>query len=143
MDDTLALQEFEDENFNNQFIRLSMTADSTKSPKRYPRPLISDLLDARSAHGAYNLVRIADDEWKTAFRTRYGLYEFFVTHYGLTDGLASFQRFMNEVFKDILDVCMVVYLDGTLIYSDNPDKHLKHVREGFATPSCKQPIRQS
>jgi hypothetical protein len=50
---------------------------------------------------------------------------------------------MNQVFKYILDVCMVVYLDGTLIYSDNPDKHLKHVREGFATPSCKQPIRQS
>jgi len=36
---------------------------------------------------------------------------------------------MNEVFKDILDSCVVVYLDGILIYSDNPDEHLKHVRE--------------
>jgi hypothetical protein len=50
-------------------------------------------------------------------------------HYCLTNAPASFQRFINEVFKDILDVCVVVYLDGNLIYSDNPDEHLKHVRE--------------
>lgn len=106
---------------------------------RYPLPLIPDLLDRlRSARvftkldlcGAYNLVRIADgDEWKTAFRTRYGSYEFQVMHYGLTNAPASFQRFMNDVFKDITDVCVVVYLDDILIYSDNPDEHLKHVRE--------------
>ena len=78
---------------------------------RYPLPLVPDLLDRlRAAHtftkldlrGAYNLVRIADgDEWKTAFRTRYGSYEFNVMHYGLTNAPASFQRFMNEIFKDI------------------------------------------
>ena len=106
---------------------------------RYPLPLIPDLLDRlRSARvftkldlrGAYNLVRIADgDEWKTAFRTRYGSYEFQVMHYGLTNAPASFQWFMNEVFKDITDVCVVVYLDDILIYSDNPDEHLNHVRE--------------
>jgi len=106
---------------------------------RYPLPLIPDLLDRlRSARvftkldlrGAYNLVRIADgDEWKTAFRTRYGSYEFQVMHYGLTNAPASFQRFMNDVFKDLLDVCVVVYLDDILIYSDNPDEHLPHVRE--------------
>ena len=50
-------------------------------------------------------------------------------YYGLMNAPASFQYFMNEVFKDILDVCVVVYLDDILIYSDNPDKHLKHVRE--------------
>jgi len=50
-------------------------------------------------------------------------------HCGLTNARASFQRFMNEVFKDILDVCVVVYLDDILIYSDNPDEHLKRVRE--------------
>jgi len=42
---------------------------------------------------------------------------------------ASFQRFMNEVFKDVLDVCVVVYLDDILLYSDNPKEHLKHVCE--------------
>jgi len=50
-------------------------------------------------------------------------------HYSLTNAPASFQRFMNDVFKDLLDVCVVVYLDDILIYSENPDEHLKHVRE--------------
>ena len=68
-----------------------------------------------------------DDEWKTALQTRYGTYEFQVMYYGRINAPASFQCFMNEVFKDIL--CVVVHLDDILIYSDNPDKHLKHVRE--------------
>ena len=42
---------------------------------------------------------------------------------------ASFQRFMNDVFKDLLDICIIVYLDNILIYSDTPDKHLKQVQE--------------
>ena len=68
---------------------------------RYPLPLITDLLDClHSAHvftkldlcGAYNLVCIADgNEWKTAFRMRYGSYEFQVMHYGLMNMPASFQ----------------------------------------------------
>ena len=105
----------------------------------YPLPLIPDLLDRLcSAHvftkidlrGAYNLVCIAEgNEWKTAFHTRYGSYEFQVMHYGLTNAPASFQRFMNDCFKDLLDVCVVVYLDDILIYSENPDDHTDHVRE--------------
>ena len=68
---------------------------------RYPLPLIPDLLDRLHAanvftkidlRGAYNLIRIAEgDEWKTAFRTHYGSYEFQVMHYGLTNAPASFQ----------------------------------------------------
>jgi hypothetical protein len=50
-------------------------------------------------------------------------------HYGLTNAPASFQRFMNDVFKDLLDVCVVVYLDDILIFSENPVEHEKHVRE--------------
>ena len=104
---------------------------------RYPLPLIPDLLDRLcSAHvftkldlcGAYNLVCIADgDEWKTVFRMRYSSYEFQVMHYGLMNTPTSFQWFMNEVFKDMLDVSVVVYLDDILVYSDNPDDHVKHV----------------
>jgi len=79
---------------------------------------------------AYNLVRIAEgNKWKTAFHTHYGLYEFNVMHYGLTNAPASFQRFMNDVFKDLLDICVVVYLDNILIYSDTHDEHLKQVQE--------------
>ena len=91
----------------------------------YPLPLILDLVDRlRSAcvfsklelHGAYNLVRIADgDEWKAAFRTRYGSYEFHGMHFGLTNAPAPFQRFMSEVF---LDVCVIVYLDDIPFYFD-------------------------
>ena len=106
---------------------------------RYPLLLIPNLLDRlRSAtiftkidlRRAYNLVCIAEgDEWKTAFRTRFGSYEFLVMHYGLTNAPASFQRFMNDVFKDMLDVCVVVYLDDILIYSRNAADHTRHVQE--------------
>ena len=101
--------------------------------------MIPDLLDRLRAarvftkidlRGAYNLVRIAEgDEWKTAFRTRFGSYEFNVMHYGLTNAPASFQRFMNDCFKELLDVCVVIYLDDILIYSENPTDHAIHVRE--------------
>jgi hypothetical protein len=106
---------------------------------RYPLPLISDLLDSpRKARiytkidlrHAYHLVRVAPgDEWKTAFRTRYGSFEWLVMPFGLTNAPAAFQRFMNDIFKDLLDVCVTVYLDDILIYSDNLSDHRKQVRE--------------
>ncbi len=105
----------------------------------YPLPLIPDLLNHLCSaniyskvnlHGAYNLVHIAEgDEWKTAFRTCYSSYKFQVMHYGLTNAPASFQCFMNDTFKDMLDIFVVVYLDNILIYSNNPAKHSNHVRE--------------
>lgn len=49
--------------------------------------------------------------------------------FGLTNAPASFQRFMNDIFQDLLDVTVVVYLDDILIYSDNPADHKRHVRE--------------
>lgn len=106
---------------------------------RYPLPLIPDLLDRLRAakrftkldlRGAYNLVRIAQgDEWKTTFRTRYGSFEFLVMHFGLCNAPSTFQRFMNEIFADLLDVCVVVYLDDILIFSSDPSKHTEHVKE--------------
>ncbi len=106
---------------------------------RYPLPLIADLLDAgRRAKvfskidlkHAYHLVRIAEgEEWKTAFRTRYGSFEWMVMPEGLTNAPAAFQRFMNDLFSDLLDVYVVVYLDDILIYSEDPAEHRNHVRE--------------
>ena len=49
--------------------------------------------------------------------------------FGLTNGPVAFQRFMNDIFRDLLDHFIVVYLDDILIYSDNPEQHTKHVRE--------------
>jgi hypothetical protein len=106
---------------------------------RYPLPLISDLLDVPRkarvytkidlAH-AYHLVRIAEgDEWKTAFRTRYGSFEWRVIPEGLSNAPAAFQRFMNDVFADLLDVYVIIYLDDILVYSNDPSEHAAHVRE--------------
>lgn len=78
---------------------------------RYPLPLIAELLDRlKSAkvftkidlRGAYNLLRIkAGEEWKTAFRTRYGHFEYLVMPFGLTNAPASFQHLMNHNFRDL------------------------------------------
>jgi hypothetical protein len=89
---------------------------------------------------AYNLVHIAEgDEWETSFHTRYGYYEFLVMHYGLNNTPTSFQRFMNNIFKDLLDVCVVVYLGDIPIHSGNPTAHTAHVLEALR----QQPVRQS
>ena len=66
---------------------------------------------------------------ETAFRTRYGSYEWQVMPFGLTNAPAAFQQFVNSVFADMLDVCMVVYLNNILIYSDNMEDHIKHIQE--------------
>ena len=86
---------------------------------------------------AYHLVRIADgDEWKTTFWTRYGSFEWLVMPEGLTNALAGFQRFMNDIFTDMIDVSVVVYLDDILVYSDDPKQHLAHVREVLTRLRC-------
>jgi hypothetical protein len=105
----------------------------------YPLPLISDLLDTpRKARvftkidlrHAYHLVHIAEgEEWKTTFRTHYGSFEWLVIPFGLTNAPAAFQRFMNDIFSDMLDVNVIVYLDDILIYSDNMTQHKAHIKE--------------
>ena len=106
---------------------------------RYPLPFISDLLTTAGKarvyttldiRHAYHMIRIAEgDEWKTAFRTRYGTFEWLVMPFGLTNAPAAFQRYMNDIFSDLLDVYVIIYLDDILIYSDDPAKHSEHVRE--------------
>ena len=106
---------------------------------QYLLPLITNLLDSPSkAHiytkidlrHAYYLVHIAKgDEWKTVFWTCYRAFEWSVILFGLTNAPAAFQHFMNDVFSDLLDVCIVVYLDDILIYSDNITQHWSHIKE--------------
>ncbi|QRW22961.1 Retrotransposable element Tf2 protein [Rhizoctonia solani] len=78
----------------------------------------------------YNNIRVKEgDKWKTVFRTKYGLYESLVMTFGLTNAPASFQHFMNDLFKDLLDVCVIIYLDDILIYSKDDATHTQHVHK--------------
>jgi hypothetical protein len=79
-------------------------------------------------YGAYNLVSIAEgEEWKTVFRTQYGLFESLVMPFGLTNIPASFQHFINDVLQQYLDVFVTAYLKDILIYSDNINNHHNHI----------------
>jgi hypothetical protein len=60
-----------------------------------------------------------------------GSFEWRVMPFGLTNAPTAFQRFINDIFKDLLDVTVIVYLDDVLIFSENPADHHKHVREVF------------
>src|SRR5260221_9598811 len=105
----------------------------------YPLPLIPDLLNSLGPariyskidlKHAYHLVQIAEgDEPKTTFCMRYGSYEWRVMPFGLTNAPAVFQRFINEVLGNLLDICMVGYIDDILIYSDSVDQHRDHIQE--------------
>ena len=120
---------------------------------RYPLLLISNLLDLpRKARvyskidlcHAYHLVCIADgDEWKTAFRTCYGSFEWSVMPFGLTNAPAAFQRFMNDIFSNLLDVCVMIYLDDILIYSNNMSEHHWHVKKSTQASLQGWPLYQS
>ncbi|CAI7894955.1 unnamed protein product [Closterium sp. NIES-53] len=68
---------------------------------------------------------------KTAFRTRYGSYEYLVMPFGLTNAPATFQAEMNHILRPLVDECMVVYLDDILIYSRDMKQHIEHLRRVF------------
>jgi len=91
------------------------------------RAKIFTKLDIR---GAYNLIRArADEEWKTAFRTRYGLFESLVMPFGLTNAPASFQAYINDALRPFLDRFCTAYRDDILIYSETEEHHIKHVKQ--------------
>ncbi|KAF8761434.1 hypothetical protein RHS01_00014 [Rhizoctonia solani] len=102
-----------------------------------PRPddLMAQLCGAKvftklDLRWGYNNVRVKEgDKWKTAFQTKYGLYKSLVMTFGLTNAPAAFQHFMNKLFKDLLDVCVIIYLDDILIYSKDDASHTGHVHE--------------
>src|SRR6266487_2239552 len=106
---------------------------------RTPLPLMTETFDRlRRAKvytkidlkDAYHRLRIrAGDEWKTAFRTRYGHFEYQVVPFGLTNALATFQAYINQALVGLVDVTCVIYLDDILIFLEDVGEHTAAVRE--------------
>jgi hypothetical protein len=105
---------------------------------KYPLPRINILFDQLTGarvfakidlRSGYHQIRIRPkDIPKTAFTTRYGLFEYLVMSFGLTNPLAHFTYLMNSIFMPELDKFMVAFIDDILIYSKNEEEHAKHLR---------------
>ncbi|CAJ0952578.1 unnamed protein product [Ranitomeya imitator] len=126
-------------NINAFFLALGLLYDEPNSVDQAEKNLLAlcqgqDEIEGASwftkinLRGAYNLVRIRrGDEWKTAFNTPEGHFEYLVMPFGLANAPSVFQSFMHDIFREYLDKFLIVYLDDILIFSDDWESHVKQV----------------
>src|SRR3954468_13629917 len=105
---------------------------------KYPLPMVNDLFDQLQGakvfskidlRSGYHQLKIREkDIPKTAFTTRYGLFEYTVMSFGLTNAPTYFMSMMNKVFMELLDKFVLVFIDDILIYSKNEEEHEGHLR---------------
>ena len=105
---------------------------------KYPLPRIEDLFDQLKGASVFSKIDLRSgyyrlrvkkvDVPKTAFRTRYGHYEFLVMPFGFTNAPTAFMDLMNRVFQPYVDLFVLVFIDDILVYSKDAQKHEQHLK---------------